>query len=168
MSLFVAGCALLVLFAGCSTPYRSYRIGGLFKSGGFVGGGYSDKQLAPDMFSIEFAGNAYTSWRRTQDLAMLRAADLVIKHNFKYFAITSGGNNSYYGSTSFGPIYTQPSTGYPLFNPVSALTIRCFTEKPEGIYTFDAALLRKSLRTKYKIKPPGTALEPGQKLRVDG
>jgi hypothetical protein len=156
--LLAAVCGLLFSLAGC-TPYRSYRIGGL-NQGLVRGGGYSDNQLAPDVFRIDFDGNAFTSWRRTQDFAMLRAADVVREHNFKYFAITSGGNNSYAGSTSIGPTYTQPSTGYPLFNPVSALTIRCFNEKPEGTYTFDAVYLQQALRKKYNIKPPETSPAP--------
>ncbi len=95
---------------------------------------------------------------------MLRAADVVTEHNFKYFAITSGGNSSYDGSTSISPTYTQPSTGYPLFNPVSALTIRCFSEKPEGVYTFDAVYLQQTLRKKYNLKPPdpAPALKPSK------
>jgi hypothetical protein len=62
--------ASAVFLSGC-TPY---------KSNGIMGG-YTDTQLAPDVFRIGFQGNGYTSTDRTQDFALLRAADLAIKQS---------------------------------------------------------------------------------------
>jgi hypothetical protein len=180
ISLFVAGSALLFFLSGCATPYQP---------SGF-GGGYSETQLAPDMFRTTFRGNGYTSAERTQDFAMLRAADLAMAHGFTCFAIiderdstdvssfttpghadtTAYGTSDSSGNIYFNPYgasysgtssatvnahttYTPPQTYY-IFKPSSGLLIRCFTVKPDAIYSFDAAFLQQSLRQKYKIKPP--------------
>jgi hypothetical protein len=80
----LCGIALLV---GCTTPYSS---------SGFLGG-YSDTALAPDVYRISFQGNGYTSQERTQDFAILRAADLTLSHRYRYFGIinqTEGGRST--------------------------------------------------------------------------
>ena len=157
---FVALASLVL--AGCVSPYASK---------GFTGG-YSDTQLAPDAFRVTFSGNNITSSERTQDFALLRAADLTISHGFRYFAIVnsaSGGSTSSitlpghsyttaqatgYGNSVYGSASTtyMPPTNISMFKPNTGLLIRCFIERPEGGYVFDAQFLSKSLRTKYEIK----------------
>jgi hypothetical protein len=159
--------ALITLFAaallsGCATPYSST---------GFAGG-YSDTQLAPDAFRITFSGNGFTSSERTQDLALLRAADVTLSHGFRYFAVAGSGNggstssitlpgSAYttatatgYGNSAYGSAVTTfvPPTQIPVFKPKSGLLIRCFSERPESGYVFDAQFLSNSIRTKYGIK----------------
>jgi len=69
--------SLVVCGFGCSTPY---------KSSGFMGG-FSETQFAEDVYRVNFRGNGYTSAERTQDFAMLRAAELAEQNGFKYFAV---------------------------------------------------------------------------------
>jgi TPR repeat protein len=160
----------VIFISGCATSYQST---------GFTGG-YSETQLAPDVFRIRFAGNGYTSGERAQDFAMLRAADLALQHGFKYFAVidessstavsrfttpgsatttgsayVSGGDGNYYGSYSGQTKYTPPQT-YNVFKSRAGLLIRCFTDKQEAIYTFDAVFLQQSLKQKYHITTPAT------------
>jgi len=150
------------LLFGCATPYSST---------GFAGG-YSETQLAPDAFRITFSGNGFTSPERTQDFALLRAADLTLSHGFHYFAIVAGGSggstssitlpgSSYttasatgYGNSVYGTATTTyiPPTNIPIFKPSSGLLIRCFTERPPGGYVFDARFLSNSLKGKYHMK----------------
>jgi hypothetical protein len=151
-----------ILSSGCATPYQPI---------GFAGG-YSETQLAPDMFRIAFAGNGYTSGERAQDFALLRAADLCIEHSFKHFAIVNESNSNevssfttpghadttgsayIYGNQatySGYTTYTPPQT-YFISRPHAGLLVRCFTEKPEGVYAFDAEFLQQSIREKYKVK----------------
>jgi hypothetical protein len=157
---FVALASLVL--TSCATQYTS---------SGFAGG-YSDTQLAPDAFRITFSGNGFTSSERTQDFALLRAADLTLRHGFRYFAIinsASGGSTSSitlpgqsyttasatgYGNSVYGSATTTyvPPTNIPIFKPNTGLLIRCFAERPEGGYGFDAQFLSKSLRSKYGIK----------------
>lgn len=154
--------AVTSLICGCATPYQSTK---------FMGG-YSDTQLAQDMFRVYFRGNVYTSMERAQDFALLHAAELAKQHGFAYFAVidessstsvhayttpgqayssgsatSSGGLTTYSGQTTYYP----PGT-YLMYKPQAGLLIKCFTEKPEGIYTFDAVFLEQSLKQKYGLK----------------
>ncbi|MGO8763261.1 MAG: CC0125/CC1285 family lipoprotein [Desulfobaccales bacterium] len=153
---------VLLLLAGCATSYQSKSLMG----------GYSDTQLAPDVFRVYFKGNAYTSNERAQDLVLLRAAELSLQHGFKYFTIvdessstkvssittpgsaqTTGtvygvGNYAQYSGTT---TYT-PSTTHFMFKPRTGLLIKCFTDKPDNVYTFDSAFVQESIKQKYDIK----------------
>jgi len=152
-----------VLFlSSCSTPYQSK---------GFTGG-FSDTQLAPDLFRVFFHGNGYTSGEKAQDYALLRAAEVVSQHGFSCFAVvdesnttttssfttqgeahttgsaTVSGNMVYYsGHTTYTPGQT-----YTFFKPHTGLMVQGFKDKPDGIFTFDAAFLQQSLKQKYNIK----------------
>lgn len=159
---FTFACLLWCLLSGCATSYHP---------SGFAGG-FSDTQLAPDVFRVNFRGNGHTSSERSQDFAMLRAADLCLQHNFTCFALldqkdssaaysytTSGeahttGTASAYGNTATysGTTTYSPGQTYTYYKPRSELMIRCFSKKPDGIYTFDAAFLETSIKQKYRIK----------------
>jgi hypothetical protein len=150
------------LLAGCATPYSS---------SGFLGG-YSDTALAPDVYRISFQGNGYTSQERTQDFAILRAADLTLSHGYSYFGIinqTEGGrsavintpgqsytyvNAQRFGNMVYGTANTTyiPGASIPFFFPQSGLMIQCFKERPAGAFALDAAFVSRSLRAKYHIK----------------
>jgi hypothetical protein len=152
---------LVALLMGC-TGYQSKGLTG----------GYSDTQLAQDVFRVNFAGNAYTSSERAQDLTLLRAAELTLTNGYKYFAIldeksyskvsafntpgqayttgtafASGGVGTYSGTTT----YTPPTTHY-MHKPRTALLVKCFREKPDNIQAFDAAFVENSIKQKYNIK----------------
>ncbi len=164
----------LSLLAGCATPYQSNS---------FLGG-YSETQLAPDVFRIRFRGNAFTSMDRAQDFALLHAADLAQQHGYLYFAVvdesnsttvstfttpgqsssscsgyvSSGGSFSYSGTTTYYPGQT-----YNFYKPNTGLLIRCFVQKPDSIYTFDAEFLQRMIMQKYDLE--GSSTKP---LRADG
>ena len=159
---FLLSIIIISLLMGCATPYQSKSLTG----------GYSETQLAPDVFRIAFRGNAYTSSERAQDFTLLRAAELTLQRGFKHFAIidessstsvssfttpgtaqTTGTANVYgnYGTYSETTTYT-PATKHFMFKPRTGLLIRCFNDKQEKIYTFDAAFLEQSVKQKYNIK----------------
>jgi hypothetical protein len=120
---------LALILASCATPYAS---------SGFLGG-YSDTVLAPDVYRISFQGNGYTSKERTQDFAMLRAAELTLSHGYRYFGLineseggrggvinTPGysyttGNAFAIGNTVYGSAHTTyiPGASIPVFFPES-------------------------------------------------
>ena len=155
------GTGILCLLTACATPYAS---NGLL-------GGYSDTALAPDIYRISFQGNGYTSPERTQDFAILHAADTALSHGYKYFGIinqTEGGrsgvintpgqaytyvNAQRYGNMVYGTATTtyMPGASIPIFFPHSGLLIRCFREQPEGGFALDAEFVSRSLRQKYHI-----------------
>ena len=67
----------------------------------------------------------------------------------------------YYNAQSFGTAmanYNQTTTYTPgqtftSVSPETGLLIRCFKEQQSDIYTFDAAFLEQSLRSKYNLPP---------------
>ncbi len=164
---------LISSVASCATPYQARSLRG----------GYSDTQLAPDVFRIYFSGNVPTSKERAEDFALLRAAELSLQRGFKHFAIigaesssiqigsflipgsaqTTGtafatgnigtypGTATYTGTYSGTTTYT-PSTTFQMAKPHTSLLIKCFTDKPENVYTFDAAFIVQSLKQKYNIE----------------
>jgi len=66
-----------LLLTACATGYQS---------SGFTGG-FKDTQLAPDVFRVSFSGNGFTSSDRVQDFALLRAAELTLANDARYFAV---------------------------------------------------------------------------------
>ena len=160
--LLFASLVAVVLF-GCATPYQSSSFTG----------GFTDTQLAPDLFRIAFAGNGRTSRDRVQDFALLRAAELSLANNFRFFAVvetadqsrnmtitlpgsaqTSGTITGGYGNTatySGTTTYTPPQT-QNIFNPGVGLLVRAFSEKPEGVFSYDAQFVNRSIKLKYDIK----------------
>jgi hypothetical protein len=160
--LFAIGCASLCFLAGCATPYQPT---------GFTGG-FSETQLAPDVFRVYFRGNGKTSGERAQDFALLRAADICLQHGFTCFAVldesdsteaqsftTQGeayttGSAYAYGNTATYSGHTTYTTGqnHTFYKPRTGLMIRGFATKPEGVFIFDASFLQQSLKQKYHIK----------------
>jgi len=97
--LFASGFSLWLL-SGCATTYQQK---------GFTGG-YSETQLAPDVFRVNFAGNAHTSSERAQDFALLRAAELSLERGFRYFALLDESSSSKLSTfTTPGSAYTTGS-----------------------------------------------------------
>lgn len=159
---FIAVALVGLLVVACATGYHS---------SGYTGG-YTDTQLAPDVFRVSFSGNGYTSSDRVQDFALLRAAELTIANNAQYFAVissadqsrtdthvtpgssqTSGtvsayGNTGYYSGTT---TYSAPQV-QTIYKPGAGMMIRTFQNKPEGGVVFDANFITASIKTKYGIK----------------
>jgi len=63
---------------GCATGYQK-------QSGWFSKGGYKETKIQDDVYKVDFSGNAYTSKSRTQDLCLLRCAELALENDYKYF-----------------------------------------------------------------------------------
>ena len=150
------------LFSGCATSYQS---------NGFTGG-YTETQLAPDVFRVAFRGNGYTSQERAQDFAMLRAAELALRHEFTHLVVvderssttahsftTSGhatttGTAYVYGNRATYSGYTTytPGQTHTFYKPKTGIVVQFFKSKPDAIFAFDAAFLQQSLKQTYKIK----------------
>ncbi len=85
-----------LLMTGCILPYAPY--------GPF--GGYTDTELAPDLYRVVFHGNNHTSRERTEDMTLLRASELTLNEGFSYFAILQAQNGDE-GLTINQPGYAQ-------------------------------------------------------------
>jgi hypothetical protein len=150
--------AIALMLAGCATSYQSK---GLM-------GGYSETQIAPDVFRVSFGGNGYTSGERAQDFTLLRAAELTLQHGFRYFVIVDEKNTTKVSiSTTPGYAYTSgsfyrgryvsssvysPPTVHASERPQSGLLINCYVEKPALNNVLDADFLQKSLTRKYGME----------------
>lgn len=146
-------CACVVL-AGCATAYHT---------AGFTGG-YSDTQLAENVFQVSFRGNGYTSRERVEDFALLRSAEVSLEHGFPYFVVvnaegyssqsayttptTTTGSATVIGNTVYGSTVTSGGQTYVFTKPSSRNTIVCFKEKPDGV-VYEAQYVIRSVRQKY-------------------
>jgi hypothetical protein len=134
-----------VFLVGCATAY---------KPNGFAGG-FSDTQLAPDVFRVNFRGNGYTSAERVQNFAMLRAAELALEHGYSHFAIINE-QDGIAGATSFYDNHASIT----IFKHRSGLMVKCFVTKPDGVFSLDAEYLRHSIRQRYNIPEEATPQVP--------
>jgi hypothetical protein len=88
--------------SGCETPYQPLR----------AGGGYLDRQVAPDGFKVAFAGNGFTTRERVWAFVNVRSAELTLQHGFKFYKILGIEDR---GEVRHGT-YTTPSQTYGHFN----------------------------------------------------
>lgn len=163
---------ILLLLTACATGYQEYS--------GFSQQGYSETRLAEDMFRVSFKGNDVTEMDRAQDLALLRCAELTLNNGYSHFVIvdesaservgtivtptttqtygTATGSATAIGNNVFGSAsgYSTSTTyGGQIFNTVSpsvSNTIVLLKEKPDDVFSFDAAFIYESLRAKYNLK----------------
>ncbi len=150
---------LMLTFAGCATPYQRVAFAG----------GFSETQLAENVFKVSFRGNGYTGREQASDFALLRAAEVTIENGFRYFAVvdeqsyashstyttptTTYGSATAYGNTAYGSATTYGGQTYLISKPSSNNMIVCFKDKPEG-FVFEAAFVARSLRQKYGLPGP--------------
>jgi hypothetical protein len=158
----VFGVFLATTLVACATSYQPT---------GFTGG-FSDTQLAPDVFRVSFSGNGFTSPDRVQDFALLRAAELTLQHGARYFAVMDSENQSRtstyvspgssytsgtataYGNTATysGTTTSTPAQVHTYYKPGVGMVIRTFSQQPSHIHAFDAEFLLQSIRSKYGIE----------------
>jgi len=146
---------LLTLALGGCASATDYQSAG-------ADGGYSELQLAPDIFRVAFQGNIYTSQERVADMALLRASDLALAHGAPYFIVVNHLRQSRnFPNVPHAPLpyashaYWGPSTPTMLVQDHRAeMAIRLLREEPEpGVSAYSAQLLRAELRHKYALGP---------------
>lgn len=87
---------LLTIPAGCATDYKSQSFRG----------GYSEVRLDANVFTVRFAGNAYTSPEKAADFCLLRCAELALANGYPYFIIVDSSHYTKQGTV------TTPATAY--------------------------------------------------------
>jgi hypothetical protein len=154
MRIVRTGLVVISLFlAACASQYQDQ---------GFSGG-FSDNQISNDTFDVVFNGNGYTSRQRASDLNLLRSAELTLESGFSHFIILDR-SASVDRSTSVTTSNTMVTGGYgsmnatsfgttiPISKPSSQNRIRCFKEKPEGVFSYDAQIVYKNLSEIYGVE----------------
>ena len=73
----------LLLASGCatSTPYQP------LSASSAVSGGYTDRRLGENRFSVTFAGNTLTSRERVETYLLFRAAELTVEQGYDWFVV---------------------------------------------------------------------------------
>ena len=131
-----------IVLSGCATPYQRHG----------SRGGFQDVQLAPDLFRVSFAGNAFTGTQQAYDYALLRSAELAITHGFTHIALVD--ENSSRSQTAY---YNEFLESYQyLSRPGTTLLVQAFCGRPRGVYSLEASFVANELRRSYEI----TAMAP--------
>lgn len=136
-----AALVLVMGGVGCATGYEPV--------GWFEKGGYSEIQLAENVFEVRFLGNRYTDSARASDFALLRSAEVVLAHGFRFFVVT-GGDDS---------VRTRVVANEVSLNtiqwPTTRNTIVCYRERPRdagpSAVVLDAGMVRRSVRAKWGL-----------------
>lgn len=151
-----------VLAAACATRYQNVGLTG----------GYSETQLAEEVFRVSFAGNGFTSMERAVDFALLRSAELALAHGFSYFIIvaentvidestfTTPTQSTTTGSVSESGNFSSTTTtvggqSYRVMKPSATNTIVLLREKRVGEdagFVYEAEFVAGSIRNKYGIR----------------
>jgi hypothetical protein len=148
---------LAVILVACATPYQRQS----------SNGGFTETQLAENIFQITFKGNGYTERDTVTDYALLRSAELTIENGFSYFLLTNSQQylnqesyttptNTYttatvYGNSIHGSTITSGGQTFMISKHSVTNTIYCFKEKPDN-FAYDARFIIRSLRQKYGIE----------------
>ncbi|HEY9104789.1 CC0125/CC1285 family lipoprotein [Chitinimonas sp.] len=151
---------LLISLTGCSTAYQANSLTG----------GFSETQLDTNLFKVTFQGNGFTKPEAVEEMALLRSAELTLKHGFTHFVVvnTQSRNNvaavttptqSYttanataFGNTAYGSSQTTTYGGqtFLIATPSASNTILCFKGKPDTqALAYDASFICSSLGQKY-------------------
>ncbi len=113
-SFAIASALLLALAAlmGCATAYQKE---GLFTNG------YSDFRSSDDQFVLTFRASEHTPAEKVLEYALGRAAELTVKHGFRYFSVLD-----------------KVGKGAGLHYPSVRLTIQCYHSEPVDREWIDA------------------------------
>lgn len=155
----IAAIALL----GCATKYQPTG----------AAGGFSETRLSDNTWRVVFRGNPIAKADRTDDLALLRAADLALQHGYSFIKV-KGANTTSSTVTSSMPTYTtvqgRASTSGNRTNfrasaytfggddsdeiITSTLLVTAFKEKVDAGTddVYDAKYLCESIGKKYEAK----------------
>lgn len=143
-----------LVLGGCVSPYAPYEP---YSPLGL--GGYTETEVQPGVFLVQFIGNEHTPPDRPADFALLRAADLCLQRGMNYMFV--GNPERHYlatgtisGSTTVVPasetsqvVSTMPPT-LPI-SPIGGVMVSCTETQANGAW--DAQFLARAIRTKYSI-----------------
>lgn len=145
--------ATIEILCGCSTGYHESS----------MFGGYSSNRIGYNSFWINFSGNGYTSSFKSNDLAILRAAEVCKTSGFNYFILTEGDTSFYQSATvtSLSTYSIRPGVSYstgistPIYTPSTSLQIICFRKRPRtNLKVLNASEIVFAKTKAYKIDLP--------------
>src|SRR5262245_40904358 len=159
--------ATAALLAACATPYKP--------ESAFNGGGFSEQRRATGVYQVWFVGNEYTSEDRSDELALLRGAELCLAErkpfmrasNFQTGSVLRGVSPGFSIMRSMPVVPTSDNQngqpvpriigyvpGRALYTTRSGLKVECLAEGGENAQ--DAAAVAASLRERYRLARAST------------
>lgn len=111
-----------VLLASCATQYQ--RQGPT--------GGYTDTQIAPDVFRVTIRGNAFLSDEQAHRFAMRRAAEITIQRGFTYLTIIESSSGSVSSVAQLGRDFRGNPSYTTVHKPRVYVTFRVHDEEHPG------------------------------------
>jgi hypothetical protein len=147
---------------GCATAYQAQGLSG----------GFTETQLAENVWRVSFQGNGYTRRDRAEDLALLRSAELTLQSGYTHFGLADSrtnndvsafttpatyrttGSATVSGNNIYGSSTTRQIGGDTMFinKPSTTNTVVMFKGAPEQRGTvFDAQFICRSLGAKYEV-----------------
>ncbi|HET9475501.1 MAG TPA: hypothetical protein VFO82_16485 [Steroidobacteraceae bacterium] len=147
--------AVSSILGACISPYAPYAP--YSRELGVNAVGYTETEVQPGVFLVQFIGNEHTPADRPADYALLRAADLCLQRGRNYMFV--GNPAMHYmptGSISettvvpaseTSQVVTMSST-LPL-SPIGGVMVQCAETQANGAW--DAQFLARAIRAKYSI-----------------
>ena len=139
--------ATAALLAACATPYRPDSV--------LNQGGYGEQRRAPGVFEVWFRGNNKTTEERTEELAMLRAAELCLGES-KPFMRTS----NFQSTNNLDETKGNNLPAWGLYSPWNSLKVECLAERSEDAQ--ETAVVAATIRERYKIASRTTPQTPSK------
>jgi len=150
----MATLAMSLGLGGCISPYAPYEP---YSPLGL--GGYTETEVQPGIFLVQFIGNEHTPPDRPADFALLRAADLCLQRGKNYMFVGNPerhymATGSVSGTTTVVPaietsqLVSTPAPTLPV-SPIGGVMVLCSETQADGAW--DAQFLARAIRTKYSI-----------------
>jgi len=112
---------IALLLTGCATTYQKE---------GFFTNGYSDSRESKNIFLVTFRANELTPPEQVYRLALQRAAELTLRHHYKYFIILEQIDASH-----------KKAKSKAIYYPSLCLKIKCLSEAESGAIDAENFLL---------------------------
>ena len=154
MVAIMATLAMSLGLGGCISPYARYEP---YSPVGL--GGYTETEVQPGIFLVQFIGNEHTPPDRPADFALLRAADLCLQRGKNYMFVGNpgmhymatgavSGDTILVSASDTDQVVSTPSPTLPI-SPIGGVMVSCSETQANGAW--DAQFLARAIRTKYSI-----------------
>lgn len=167
-----------LILAGCRTPYMAYDCEPTGEPWPFPGwnckGGYSELELGSETYQVSFSGRNIST-AKSQDYALLRAAELTLEKGHRYFLVlgTRSQTDVQLHSSPGASQTTLVDDGFAFTTgygggtsstrlPQASYVIRVLDDSGEHPNAYDALMIQRSVRQKYQLPAPPADVAAGR------
>lgn len=161
----MATLALSIVMSACASfqaPYQPLS----FEGPPSFNVGYTETEVQPGVFLVQFISNARTPADRPANYVLLRGAEICLKRGEKYLfagnplaqlAVTRtlSGSTATVPASETSQVVTTPAPDLPV-SPIGGIIISCSATRSPGAW--DAEFLASAVRAKYSM-PENAALK---------